>query len=92
MSILKKLAQRYYKQRMRIQSFTKIGLSVKRNENNTAPYNKDYRSIIRLGSLSCEPCEKNVCIRYGTPQCLERLDTNMIVETVAAQLQKSISL
>ena len=48
------------------------------NEKNTAPYNKDLRSIIRLGELSCEPCEKNVCIRYGTPLCLENLDSRKI--------------
>jgi ADP-heptose:LPS heptosyltransferase len=58
------------------------------NENNTAPYNKDYRTVIRLGKLSCEPCEKNICVRYGTPQCLEQLDTAIIVETVKQQLKK----
>jgi len=51
-------------------------------ESNTAPYNKDLRNIIRLGELSCEPCEKNICIRYGTPQCLERLDSKRIIETI----------
>lgn len=55
-------------------------------ESNTAPYNKDLRNIIRLGELSCEPCEKNICMRYGTPQCLERLDTNKIIETVKLHL------
>jgi len=55
-------------------------------ESNTAPYNRNLRNIIRLGQLSCEPCEKNVCVRYGTPQCLERLDTNRIVETVKLHL------
>jgi ADP-heptose:LPS heptosyltransferase len=52
------------------------------NENHTAPYNKANRDIIRLGQLSCEPCEKNICVRYETPQCLERLNGNLIVETV----------
>lgn len=56
------------------------------NEMETAPYNQEHRTIIRLGQLSCEPCEKNVCVRYATPQCLERLDTAMIAATVAAQL------
>ncbi len=56
------------------------------NESNTAPYNKELRSIIRLGQLSCEPCEKNVCLRFGVPQCLERLDSNRIVETVKLHL------
>ena len=49
------------------------------NENNTAPYNIENRHILRLGQLSCEPCEKNICVRYATPQCLERLDVNKIV-------------
>jgi len=56
------------------------------NESNTAPYNKGLRNIIRLGELSCEPCEKNICIRYGTPQCLERLDTPRIIETIKLHL------
>ncbi len=52
------------------------------NENNTAPYNFENRQIIRLGQLSCEPCEKNICVRYATPQCLERLDTGKIVSAI----------
>jgi len=55
-------------------------------ESNTAPYNKNLRNIIRLGELSCEPCEKNVCVRYGTPQCLERLNSTRIVETLKLHL------
>lgn len=55
-------------------------------ESNTAPYNKNLRNIIRLGELSCEPCEKNTCVRFQTPQCLERLDSNRIVETVKLHL------
>jgi ADP-heptose:LPS heptosyltransferase len=55
-------------------------------ESNTAPYNKNLRNIIRLGQLSCEPCEKNICVRYGIPQCLERLDNNRIIETVKLHL------
>jgi heptosyltransferase II len=55
-------------------------------ESNTAPYNKELRNIIRLGELSCEPCEKNVCVRYGIPQCLERLDTNRIIEAAKLHL------
>ena len=57
------------------------------NELKTAPYNENLRSIIRLNQLSCEPCEKNVCVRYGTPQCLERLDAGLIVREVAAHLK-----
>jgi heptosyltransferase II len=56
------------------------------NESNTAPYEKQLRNIIRLGELSCEPCEKNVCQRYETPQCLERLSSHRIVETVKLHL------
>ncbi len=55
------------------------------NEQHTAPYNKTLRTIIRLGQLSCEPCEKNVCVRYPTPQCLERLNTIAIVNEVVRQ-------
>ena len=55
-------------------------------ESNTAPYNKNLRNIIRLGQLSCEPCEKNICVRYEIPQCLERLDSNQIIETVKLHL------
>jgi heptosyltransferase II len=55
-------------------------------ESNTAPYNKELRNIIRLGQLSCEPCEKNICTRYETPKCLERLDSKRIVETVKLHL------
>ena len=51
------------------------------DETHTAPYNPESRTLIRLGQLSCEPCEKNVCVRYGIPQCLERLDTKRIVQT-----------
>lgn len=58
------------------------------NEKETAPYNKNLRTIIRLGQLSCEPCEKNVCVRYGTPQCLERLDSAMIVSEVITALNQ----
>ncbi len=56
------------------------------NENNTAPYNFENRHIVRLGQLSCEPCEKNICVRYATPQCLERLDSQLISEAVKMHL------
>lgn len=55
-------------------------------ESNTAPYNKDLRNIVRLGQLSCEPCQKNVCVRYEIPQCLERLDSSRIVELAKMKL------
>ena len=56
------------------------------NEANTAPYMAQYCTVIRLGELSCEPCRKNVCVRYETPQCLERLSTTFIVEQVKAKI------
>ena len=56
------------------------------NENNTSPYNRDFKTVLRLGKLSCEPCEKNICIQFGTPQCLELLETNTIVNTVIQNL------
>jgi lipopolysaccharide heptosyltransferase II len=52
------------------------------NENNTAPYNKNNRSIIRLGQLACEPCVSNTCKIYGVPQCLVKLDEQIIVSAV----------
>jgi heptosyltransferase II len=57
------------------------------NENNTAPYNMQNRKIIRLGKLSCEPCTKNVCVQFSTPQCLELLETPMIVMEVKQQIE-----
>jgi len=56
------------------------------NEFHTAPYNAVYRSIIRLGKLTCEPCVKNVCVLYGTPKCLELLDEKLIVNTMLAMI------
>jgi len=61
------------------------------NEKETAPYNQDLRTVIRLGQLSCEPCEKNVCVRYGIPQCLERLNAVAIVDEVTTRLNNTIS-
>ncbi len=52
------------------------------NENNTAPYNNNNRIIIRLGQLDCEPCVSNTCKLYGVPQCLVRLDENVIASAV----------
>jgi heptosyltransferase II len=58
------------------------------NENNTSPYQKDKVQVIRLGKLSCEPCTKNICIQFGTPQCLELLETADILAAVNYKLQK----
>jgi heptosyltransferase II len=56
------------------------------NEANTSPYNKEYNTVIRLGKLSCEPCTKNVCVKYETPQCLVQLSADKIVQTVIEKL------
>jgi hypothetical protein len=56
------------------------------DEKNTAPYNYDLCSVVRLNKLSCEPCRKNVCKRYEVPQCLQQLDMGMIVNKVKDQL------
>ncbi|HEX2608863.1 MAG TPA: glycosyltransferase family 9 protein [Flavisolibacter sp.] len=57
------------------------------NENNTAPFHKEDRSVIRLGKLSCEPCQKNTCIQFQTPQCLELLEPEAIIQQVLSNLQ-----
>ena len=57
-------------------------------ESNTAPYNIGDRTIIRLNKLSCEPCQKNVCLKYEVPQCLQQLDVDMIVSKVQDQLKR----
>lgn len=58
------------------------------NEHNTAPYNKENRTIIRLGKLSCEPCTDNTCKRYGVPECLLQLDEAIITSAVQQQLSR----
>jgi heptosyltransferase II len=57
------------------------------NENNTAPYNKTNRSIIRLGQLPCEPCVDNICKLYAKPECLLRLNESTIVQQVVDALR-----
>ncbi len=52
------------------------------NENNTSPYNKSILQTIRLGKLSCEPCTKNTCVQFGTPQCLELLEVPIILSAM----------
>jgi len=52
------------------------------NEKNTAPYEISKRTVLRLGKLSCEPCQKNVCVRYAVPQCLEQLNSSLIADNV----------
>lgn len=55
-------------------------------EANTAPYNNKQLQTIRLAGLPCEPCVKNVCTRFSTPQCLERLN----VGKMTAALQQTM--
>jgi heptosyltransferase II len=57
------------------------------NENNTSPYNEKAVQVLRLGKLSCEPCVKNVCVQFGTPQCLELMETPRIIEAVHQRIQ-----
>ncbi len=57
------------------------------NENNTAPYNKEFLQAIRLGKLSCEPCTKNICVQFETPQCLELLETGNIISIMKEKLR-----
>lgn len=58
------------------------------NENNTAPYNKEAAQTLRLGKLSCEPCLKNVCVQFSTPQCLELLETERIISVMNEKLSQ----
>ncbi len=58
------------------------------NEFNTAPYNKDFCTVIRLGKLACEPCVNNICELYGIPECLLQLDEYIIVEKLQKVLAK----
>jgi heptosyltransferase II len=58
------------------------------NENNTAPYNKELLEVIRLGKLNCEPCTKNVCVQFGTPQCLELLETEVILSAMKQKMRQ----
>ncbi len=56
------------------------------DESKTAPYNREKRTIIRLGELSCEPCENNICKRFGTPKCLTLLSDQRITDEVLKHL------
>jgi heptosyltransferase II len=60
------------------------------NEHNTAPYNRDLRSIIRLNKLSCEPCTRNTCKPYGIPACLTKLDEKVIMNEINKVLTAAI--
>ncbi|MBD0376864.1 MAG: glycosyltransferase family 9 protein [Flavisolibacter sp.] len=57
------------------------------NEAETAPYEEAFRTVIRLGKLSCEPCQKNKCVRYDIPQCLQQLNIDTIVKASLQQIR-----
>jgi lipopolysaccharide heptosyltransferase II len=57
------------------------------NEKNTAPYNKINSIVMRLNKLPCEPCVKNICKVYGTPECLLQLDEQLIVHNVITLME-----
>ncbi len=56
------------------------------NEDNTAPYNKQYLTIIRTGKLDCEPCVQNTCKLYGIPKCMELLDELEMIKALSVYL------
>ena len=56
------------------------------DEHNTAPYNKQYLTVIRAGLLACEPCVRNTCKLYGIPKCLQLLDEMQIVNALSLYL------
>lgn len=58
------------------------------NEQNTAPFNTDSLAIIRAGTLSCEPCVKNVCPLYELPECMNQLNEPLILETLTKFVNK----
>ena len=61
------------------------------DENETAPYNKANRTVIRLGQLPCEPCISNTCKKYGVPECLLQLDETLIAKEVQDALNRLTS-
>ena len=52
------------------------------DEHNTAPYNKSFCTVIRLGKLVCEPCVNNHCAVYGIPECLLQLNEDLILKEI----------
>lgn len=56
------------------------------DEHNTAPYNKANLTIVRNGTLPCEPCVKNTCQLYGIPECLMMIDEMRIIEALRVYL------
>jgi lipopolysaccharide heptosyltransferase II len=58
-----------------------IALEGASDERNTAPFNIAKSTLIRSGTLPCEPCVKNVC-RFGEPLCLLNMQDQQIVTAV----------
>jgi ADP-heptose:LPS heptosyltransferase len=58
-----------------------IALEGASDERNTAPFNTAKSTLIRSGTLPCEPCVKNVC-RFGEPLCLLNMQDQQIVTAV----------
>jgi ADP-heptose:LPS heptosyltransferase len=57
------------------------------NEYNTAPYNKQYLTVIRAGQLICEPCVRNTCKLYGIPKCMQLIDELEITNALSLYLE-----
>jgi ADP-heptose:LPS heptosyltransferase len=56
------------------------------NEHNTAPYNKQFLTVIRAGQLGCEPCVRNTCKLYGIPKCMQLIDEFEIINALSLYL------
>ena len=56
------------------------------NEHNTAPYNKQFLTVIRAGQLECEPCVRNTCKLYGIPKCMQLIDELEIINALSLYL------
>ena len=56
------------------------------NEQNTAPYNKQFLTILRAGKLECEPCVRNTCKLYGIPKCMQLIDPLEIINALSTYL------
>lgn len=57
------------------------------NELNTAPYNKQYLTVLRAGKLECEPCVRNTCKLYGIPKCMQLIDEMEIINALSLYLE-----
>ena len=56
------------------------------DEKNTAPYNKQFLTVIRAGKLECEPCVRNTCKLYGIPKCMQLLNEMEIINALSLYL------